>query len=467
MCSVSFHFVMASETVELAEFIAEASYDDFPDRVIDRAKECLLDYLGVAIYGSHHEVGDKITNYVQSSLSGEDATLFGRGTASPPGAALANGTYGHAIDYDDTFESIVIHPTSPVFAAALASAEVADATGKSLLTGYLVGLEAAFRTGHSTYPNHYDNGWHSTGTVGSFGSAAAAASILGLSTEQTVNAIGIVASGSSSLKKNFGSMTKPLHSGHAAQIGVRAALLAADGFTADEAILDGNIGYGAVMTTDGSYDPSEIVDGLGETWAVMDIGFKPYPSGVITHAAMDAMRNIVVENELEPEDVERVTVSLEEAASEMLHHANPKNALQAKFSIEFCLAAILREHDAGIHEFTDEYVAQEETKAEIAKVKRDFEPDLFGGGFTGYGARVIVETRDGAEYIAEEPYAPGSPNNPLAESRVVAKFRECAEAVLDEEAVDTVQSAVMTLEEEGKVDALLNATQQTSSVNAD
>jgi 2-methylcitrate dehydratase PrpD len=448
-----------AETHTLAEFAVTTTFDDIPSDVVERAKRAIKDYVGVALYGSQHAVGDRISSYVEWCLSGDDATVLGRGTASPPGAALANGAFGHAIDYDDTFESIVIHPTSPVFPAALASVEMADGSGRDALTAYIVGCEAAFRTGHATYPSHYDNGWHSTGTVGTFGAAAAAASALGLSVEETEYAFGIAASCSSSLKKNFGTMTKPLHAGHAAQMGVRAALLADAGFTADDAVFEGDIGYGRVMTPGGEYDPSAITDGLGERWAVDDIGYKPYPSGVITHAAMDALREVVEREDLQPDDVESVRVALDDAASEMLIHADPSDALQAKFSIEFCLTAILRERDAGVREFSDEYVADPRTRAVMATVEREFEPNLFGGEFAGYGARVTLTTTDGEEYVGIEKYAPGSPNNPVSDERLDAKFFECAEPTVGRDRAATIAAAIDDLDTDPSLDRLLtNAT---------
>lgn len=444
-------------TEELATFVAETNLLDVPDEAQSKAKEAITDLVGVAVYGSHHDVGDRISSYVESDAPGEASTVLGRGSASATGAALANATFGHAVDYDDTFESIVIHPTSPVFSAALAAAEEVDATGREVLESYLIGIDVAYRTGHSTYPSHYDNGWHSTGTVGTFGAAAATASVMGLSTDAVRRTFGIAASMSSSLKKNFGTMTKPLHSGHAAQMGVQSAKLAAEGFTADENIFSGEIGYGNVMTVDDDFDPEELTRDLGETWAVMDIGYKPYPSGVITHAAMDALRDIVNKNELEPSDVERIVVSLDDAASEMLHHENPDTGLEAKFSIEFCLASVLRERDPGIHEFTDEYVTDPATREQTAKVERDFKKNLFGGEFANYAARVTVETTDGKTYTTEIKHAPGHPTNPLSEERIRAKFDECVSEVLSATDAEAAHDAIWNLEEEGELNRLINA----------
>lgn len=443
-----------STTDELVDLVRTTTYDDLPEEVVRHSKRSIRDVVGVSIYGSQHPVGQKLTRYVGRALPGTDATVLGRDTASVPGAALANGTFAHAVDYDDTFESIVLHPSAPVFPAALAISESVGGTGRDLLTAYGVGLEVAYRVGHATYPEHYDHGWHNTGTIGTFGATAAAASILDLDPEPLRHAFGITASGSSSLKKNFGTMTKPLHPGHAAQCGVRATLLADDGFTADPQILDGDMGYGEVMTPDDGYDPTVIEAGLSD-WGVLDNGFKPYPSGVISHAAMEGMRRLVVENDLSVDDVEHVSVTLEEAASEMLIHARPENELQAKFSIEFCLAAVLRERDVGVREFTDEYVTSPETKAVIERIERDFETDLFGGKFAGYGARVVVETVDGERYVAEEKRAPGSPTNPLPEERWEAKFTDCVSTVLDDTERTAVHDAVMSLEEDGALSKLV------------
>ncbi|MFB6133658.1 MAG: MmgE/PrpD family protein [Halanaeroarchaeum sp.] len=302
------------ETETLARLVRTTAFADLPDAVVSKANEAILDYLGVALYGSRHDVGRRVAAYVSATTGEGSAPMIGRGEAAAPGAALANGTVGHAIDFDDTFESLVLHPTSPVFGAAFAVSGRTDATGASLLTAYVLGVETAYRVGQSVYPAHYDHGWHITGTVGALGATAAAASLLDLSANEIRHALGIAASSSSALKKNFGSMTKPLHAGHAAQSGVRAALLASRGFTADPDILDGGLGYGTVMSPGGTYDPTVIEEG-GDQWGVRDVGYKPYPSGVITHAAMDALRDLVIDHDLEPADVDRVVVTLDEDLS--------------------------------------------------------------------------------------------------------------------------------------------------------
>lgn len=443
-------------TEDLASFIVETEYEAFSSAAIHEAKRAIRDYVGVALYGSQHEIGTKINRYVSRMVNGTGATLIGHGVCSPSGAALANGTFGHAIDYDDTFESIVLHPTSPIFPATLAMTELLEHNGEELLTGYLIGTEVAYRIGHATYPSHYEHGWHNTGTIGSFGATAAAASVAGLSVTETTHAFGIVGSGSSALKKNFGSMTKPLHAGHAAQIGLRSVLLAEDGFTADSAILDEKLGYGEVMTPDGSFAAESVTDDLGDSWGIMDNGFKPYPSGVITHAAMEALREVLVEEGLTEADVTSVTVTLDDAASEMLHHRSPENALEAKFSIEFCLAAVLREIDVGIQEFSDAYVTAADTREVIPKIHRAFEPNLFGEEYAGYGARIIVETESGEEFERSMRRAPGSQSNPIPDERWEQKFIECAGTVLPDETIEALHDAIFVLEEPGTLEQFVS-----------
>lgn len=433
-------------TKKLADSIVGVDYNDIPEIVTDHAKLAIRDYVGVAIYGSQDEVGDIITDYVSESYNGTESSIIGQGRTSPAGAALANGTFGHAIDYDDTFESIVIHPTSPIFPAALAIGEMVNAESKEVLLGYIVGVETAYRVGQSISPEHIDDGWHCTATAGSFGATAAAVKVLGLNGTEVAQAFGIVGSGSSALKKNFGTMTKPLHAGHAAEQGVRAAILSKNGFTAEQEILEGDLGYCEVMTHDTGHNPSKAISNFGKEWAVLDIGFKPYPSGVITHAAMDALRDLILQNEIDVDNIGEIRVALDDAASEMLHHKRPTNALEAKFSIEFCLAVILLAKDPGVQEFTDEFVGRQDVQDKIQLVTREFEDDLFDGGFADYGARVSVEMVDDSEYVQENRDAPGTPNNPISEERLHEKFIECTEEVFDKEQASILSACIDDLD---------------------
>lgn len=444
-------------TRRLAKFVASCEFGDLPPDVRDRSQTLILDVLGVALYGSREPIGEQISSYVNLTAPGEGATVIGTGTASPTGAALANGVFAHATDYDDTFESVILHPSASVLPAALAAAEYVDATGRELLAGYVAGVDAAYRLGRAVFPSHYDHGWHATGTVGSFGAAAAAASVVGQSAREVQQSFGVVASSTSSLLKNAGSMTKPLHAGHAAQMGVQATLLVEEGFTATDDILDGPRGYGAVMTPGGGFDPELVSVTAGEEWGIRDVGVKPYPSGRITHAGMEALRTLMLEDDLVADEVARVTVTLDAAAEKILTYEEPDNQFEAKASIEFPHAAILRERDAGVRLFTDEYITAAETREQMAKIERAFEEDLFDDGYAGYGARITVETTSGRQLTTEKKHAIGSPANPLSDDRLREKFDECASRALDAGERARLEEAVEQFDSAESIDELCSA----------
>lgn len=418
------------ETERLSQFVAETTYDDLPRAARTMAKTAIRDFVGVALYGSTHPTGSTIADYVHRTLTGKDATIIGDGTASPEGAALANGVAGHAIDFDDTFETIPIHPTAPSFSAALAAAEHAKASSQSVLTGYLIGVETTYRVGHATFPGHYYGGFHSTGTAGTFGAVAATSSVLELEGPVIRRALGIGASGSSSLRKNFGTMTKPYHAGHAASLGMRAARLAQAGFTANESIFTGETGYGAVMGF-GDYTPSRLTDGLGHDWAIHELGFKPFPVILMVQAPMEALRRVMIRENLTTESIESVTAVLPDEGADVLNNEYPQNADEAKFTVEFPLAAILRDRTLTLDQLTDEYVQASETQSVMQNVNRVFDSTALGDEFDRYGGQVTVRTTNGQTFTEPEPITPGMPGNPLGEDRLRTKFVDCADTVLD------------------------------------
>ncbi|TYT62631.1 MmgE/PrpD family protein [Natrialba swarupiae] len=443
------------ETEALATFISDCAIDDLPEEVRERARTTIRDTLGVALYASTEPFGDQITEYISDTAPGEEATILGGETASASGAAFANGAFAHAQDYDDTFESVIIHPSASTLPATLAAAEKVNATGEEVLTGYAVGVETTFRIGHAVYPSHYTHGFHSTGTVGSFGATAGVASVLGLSDVEIRRAFGIVASCSSSLLANAGTMTKALHAGHAARTGLDAALLARNGITSNESILSGERGYGEVMTPGNSYDSSSITDDLGETWAIMDLGIKPYPCGRITHTAIEAMRELVETESLTPEDIECIHVTLEKAAEDLMTYDRPSTPEEGRASIEMGLVATLRDGDVRPEQFSYDFLQESETQELFDRIERDFEPNLFGDGFANYGAQLRVQTISGEEYQIERSHAPGSPSNPLSEERLRTKFYECASPSVPEPLVDDLYDVAGAIDEPGNVGRFL------------
>lgn len=451
-----------SATATLAEFVAETGYDDVPDEVLEKSERCLLNVLGVSIAGSQSTVGDHVVSYVADQYdSNGDATVLGHGSTSLEGAALANGTFPSVHHYDDTFVSVLMHPSASAFPAAFGACQVHGGDGRDLLTGYTIGMEAAYHVGRSLDPAHRDYGWHGTGTIGSFGAVAASASVMGLSAREVETAFGIVASGSSALRRNIGTDTNQLHTGHAAQIGVRASVLAANGFTSDEAILEGDQGYGPLMKPSETFDPSDLVEVLGEEWGTMDVGFKPYPSASISHSALESLLRLIDEEGIDGGDVESVRVRLDPSLSDILSPEYPQSGSSAPASIKYCLAVALARGKAEITDFSDEAVADEGIRSQYGKISCDFSAEL-GEGFHKKGARVVVTTTDGRELVAEEKVPPGGPDNPLSDDQLLAKFEECARAATESPSGDAFRDAIGGLADDGGFDEFVGLFRQVS-----
>ncbi len=438
------------ETAVLAEYVAESGYEDVPDEGVGHAKRCIRDIVGLILHGSGHPNGQPVDSYAQVMSGNGEASTVGRGTSDPVNAAFAHGTYGNILNFSDTFESVVIHPSCTVLPAGLAVAETRDVTGRDLLAAYVAGLDVTHRVGRSVAPAHWQRGWHATGTIGVFGATAAAASLLGADAEGIEHAFGMAASFSSGLKKNIPTMANPIHCGNAAAVGVKAALLAEKGGVAADDIFAGEIGYGALMTAGGTYDPTEITDPAVE-WAILDNGIKPYPSGAITHSAMETLRSILEREDLSIDDVESVTATVDERLEGPFSGDTPTDATEAGVSYEFCLAAVLRERDVELAHFEEAFIRAPETREAMSKVTVDYQPDPFGPteNEISHGSRIAVSTVDGERHTGAMERLPGTPTNPLQERRLKAKFYDCAETVLDRESAEAIERAVMNLEADG------------------
>ncbi len=433
-------------TNQLAAFVATTTYDDIPPQIRQLARYCFRDHLGVGLLGSQSESGEKMHQYVSVSHKGTTATVLGGETATPQGAALANGTFAHVDDYDDTYESIVIHPSTPVVPAALAAAEAEDSSAEELLTALVVGTEVLFRVGHSVYPEHYDNGWHLTATVGTFGAAAAAASIYDLSESVIEHAFGIAGSAApTTLKRNMGSTIKLTHPGQGAQRGIEAALMARDGWTANTTIFEGKNGYPAVMAP-GRENPTVDVEGLGEQWSLTDVGFKLYPSAIVTHAGIYALEALLEEKGIDGDDLESVEVFVDETI-DVLKHPKLAGPFEAKFSFEFCLSLIATYGSVDPEHFSQGFLEDEELNRQMEMITVIPETKLFGANYFGYGARIRVKTTDGETYTREQRTPPAMPYEMSDEGALESKFLECAATVYDDEKVAQLNERLLGLGE--------------------
>lgn len=426
------------ETRALARFMADTTADAIDEKTRHQAVLCIRDCLGVGLAAASIDVGERFVDYVETVAPGDTAAILGAGTASIEGAALANGFLCHALDWDDVTVNQYTHLTTQTLPAAMATAEQVGASGRDLLTAYLIGTQVHYRIAEGVTPSHYLHGWHTTGTIGTFGATAAAASVLNLSVNECEHALGFAASSSSALRKQFGSMAKPYHAALSAQAGVRAALLAEAGFTADGAILEGDLGYGTVMTPE-KYDPIAITTGLTEGWDIHDVGFKPYPGETIAHGAEIALTHLLERTGLEAANVEEIVVTLDEMGNELFLHEQPETAFQSLYSIEFPLASILRTGEHGMAQFDDDFVSDSETQEAMRAVSRDF--GFEEEEYDWASARVRVRTIDGNEYVEEEAYSPKQ----ITEDVLALKFRDGARRVLQRDDVNRLDALVMNL----------------------
>jgi 2-methylcitrate dehydratase PrpD len=367
------------------------------------------------------------------------ATLWADGRkTSVTQAALVNGIMTHILDYDDTHSPTILHPSGPLVAAALPLAEWRAASGRDLLTAYLVGFEVEARVSLSVHPHHYDTGWHVTGTAGTLGAAAAAARLLGLDAERTVWALGAASTQAAGLREMFGSMCKSLHVGKAAANGVLAALLAREGFTSSEAPLEGRRGFGAVLSE--RFVETELTDGLGERWEVHHNGLKPYACGVVTHPAIDAARRLRALGYL-PGAVAQIDAYVHPLVLELCGKTEPRVGLEGKFSIYHCIAMGFLEDAAGPEQFSDAIVTRPDVVALRRKVRATADATL-----SDAQARLILRLPDGREVEVYIPAATGTLDNPMTDADLTAKFRALAVPTVGAPAADTIQDLVLTLE---------------------
>jgi 2-methylcitrate dehydratase PrpD len=424
-------------TKYVSEFIVNTRYEDIPGNVLELGRKSILDGFGLALAGSVSEMGPLVRRYIEmQGLAGGKATVIGSRLKAPSRfAALANGVFIHADDYDDTQLSVspdrvyglLTHPTVPVLPAVFALAESSGYSGREATLAYHLGVEVECKIAEAISPRHYGDGFHSTGTLGSFGSAAACAKLLRLDVKKTANALGIAAAQASGLRNNFGSMSKPYHAGHASENGIVAADLASLGWTASEEILEARHGW--FHAAGGGFDPGAILNRLGRPWTFADpgISIKPYPSGSLTHPAMWEMLRLVRENNIQPADVEKVDMGGNSAMMAALLHHRPTNHLQAKFSMEFCMAIIILERKGGLNEFVDAVVQRPDVQEMLRRVNFYVDPEAERAGLNKMTSILRIHLKDGRVVSGRADVAKGHPANPMSYEEEAEKFRGCAQ----------------------------------------
>lgn len=448
-------------TREVGEFVLSTPFETLSLELLELGKKSILDGLGLALSGSVARSGRIVQDYLKAQNLHGDATVIGTDQRVPERfAAFANGVGIHADDYDDTqlaagpdrVYGLLTHPTAPCLPAALAIAERHNLSGRELMLAYHLGVEVETKISEAISPRHYQHGFHSTATCGTMASASAAARLYGLDIDTTLRAIAIAASQSAGLRENFGTMTKPFHAGRSAESGVVAADFARAGWTATDRILESPRGF--FQAHGGGYALEAIHERLGSPWTFLEPGvsIKPHPSGSLTHPGMTKMLELIQEHDIQPEDVEKVDVGTNHNMPNALIHHRPSNELQAKFSMEFCMAILLLERRGSLPEFTDEMVNREDVQAMIGRVHFDVHPEAEAAGYDKMTTILDIHLQGGRTVSGRADFGKGSPANPMNYGEVADKFRGCAEfAGWDSKRTEQVVETVRTLEEVGSV----------------
>ena len=458
-------------TAAAAAFVENVGFAEIPAEALRIGTRCLLDGLGLFVAGSEEHSVQLLIEEAEQMGGRPDALLLGRGNEKVPAAMAARvlGTAGHAHDWDDSQVSfdpahiygLLTHPTIPPLTSALVmSQKLGGVDGKTFMLAFLTGFEVECKISEWMLPQHYVRGMHSSGTVGTFGACAAAAKLLGLTGDKLRSGLGIAASFAAGIRCNFGTMTKPLHVGRAAESGVTAALLAARGFTADPDALDGPWGFFAVQG--GGVSAEKVSQGFGKVWTIVEPGvsIKPYPCGVLTHPTIDLMLKLVTDHDVKPEDIDAVIVYAGTNILKPIRYPIATNHLQAKFSLPAALAMIALVRKAGKREFSDEFVGSAPMQAMQRRISTELDPEIEKMGFDKMRSRITIRLKSGhtVEGWADERYR-GGPENPLSDADVEAKVRSCCEGVLHEKSQSILIKTAWSVErlsDAGKLMQIVN-----------
>ena len=437
-------------TRPLARWIVECQA--IPAGVRAEGARTVVNWLGCAIGGSTHVTVDNAFAAVRLFSGPAQATVFGRGkTVDALHAAFLNGISSHVLDYDDTHLKTIIHPAGPVASAAFAVAEMLGASGADLLTAIVLGMEVECRIGNSVYPDHYDRGWHITGTAGVFGAAAAAGRLLKLDELQMTWALGIAATQSSGLREMFGTMCKSFHPGRAAQNGCFAAFLARAGFDSSLRAIEAPRGFANVLSTKQDY--SEILEGLGTRWETALNTYKPFACGIVIHPVIDGCQQIRAELGAAVADIAKVELTTHLLVQELTGKTAPKTGLEGKFSVYHAAAAALLRGDGTPAAFTDEIVLAPDIVALRGKVHATSDKAM-----PEESARIVVTLSDGRRIERHVRHAIGSLERPLSHAQLEAKFRGSSNLVLGVAAADAVLAQCWQIEALPTIDALVAQT---------
>ena len=411
-------------TRTLAQFVAAHPSRGWNDGVEREAARTVLNWIGCAIGAARHPAAVAALAAINELGPSAQATVIGRSErVDMASAALINGITSHTFDFDDTHLKTIIHPGGPVASAALALAEHMGASGRQFVDALVLGADVACRVGGAIYPDHYDRGWHITGSTGMLGAAAACARLLGLDVEQTTMALGIAASQPIGVREQFGSMTKALHPGAAARAGLTAALLARHGYTASPRALEAP--RGLMQTYSTKWDWSVVTDALGQRFEIADNTYKPFACGIVIHPSIDGCVQIATAHRLRADDIARIELRVHPLVLELTGKKTPRSGLEGKFSVYHACAAAIIFGQAGEAEFSDAVVARPDVVALRGRIEATVAGDIGEDA-----ADVTIHCRDGRRLQVFVAHALGSLERPMTDADLERKFHRLVDPVL-------------------------------------
>lgn len=421
-----------NETKKIADYLSGLTYDQLSAHTVRMAKFCILDWMGIAIRGSK-EKSTSILRKVVYQNHADEATILGTNErACAREAAFCNSAASHSLDFDDLHNPSIIHPACVVVAPAFSMAEKLHSTGKDLLTAVTAGYECSGRVGESVLPESYFF-WHTTGTAGIFGGAAAVANLMKLDAHQTLMCYGSAGTQAAGLWEFLkeGTMSKILHTGKSSYGAIVSAELAKEGFTAASQIMEGEKGFCRAMVNPPHLE--HLTDGLGSGKFKIDVNsFKPYACCKHSHASIYATQVLAKEHGLTPENVQKITLRVNDITNYLINNGDPQTAYGCKFSIQYCVACMLKFGAVGIEQFGTEIMNDSAVRAIMAKIEVVFDKDvdaIIKSDPSKLASIVVVETTDGKKYEMEVDYPKGDPDNPFTWDEAVAKFSHLAEPV--------------------------------------
>jgi 2-methylcitrate dehydratase PrpD len=414
-------------TQTLAHYLVIAKFDDLPDPVRKEAARSLLNWMGVAVGGSHHEAVEIALAAVSPFAGPAQAGVFGRKERLDiMNAVLLNGISSHVFDFDDTDLTTAVHPSAPVVPVLLALAEYRKVSGRDFVNAMVLGIEAECRIARSVTPTMQDVGWHATGSAGGFGAAVAAGKLLGLDQTRMSHAIGLAATQPVGLREMFGSMTKSFHPGRAAQNGLLAALLAEKGYTSSLKGIEAKRGWANVLST--SRDYTAITDGLGTHWEISRNSYKPFACGLVVHPVIDGCIQLRNENKLTAEMIDRIDLGIHPIVLELTSNRTPRTGLEGKFSVYYAAAIGIVAGRAGEAQFSDAQVRDPVVTALRDRVETSVDPSVGQDQ-----ARVKIRLKDGRVLERFVEHAVGSVENPMSDAALDAKFADLVTGILPDD----------------------------------